>query len=111
MIGRCWHWGRWAFALVVCAVVPFPPAARGETVTLRNNVKLEGAVGEIDSLNTNPLVTPPTVKSILFVDNDLSRTFFGANQRAAVAEHATTVVPVRITVPQQVAKTGHEIYS
>ena len=103
--------GRIAWALAL-ATSCFPPAAVwGEVVTLKNNVRLEGSVGEIDSLNTNPLITPPAFKAIVFVDDDLRRIFVGSNQLAAAPAASSSMPQRRIMVPQRVAKTGAQIFS
>lgn len=111
MNGRYWRQGRVATALVLCSLLAMPASVWGETVTLKNNVRLEGSVGEIDGLNTNPLVTPSAVKSIVFVDDDLRRVFFGANQLATAPAASAASRMERIPVPQRVAKTGHQIFS
>jgi hypothetical protein len=106
-----WRPAKALIAVGLAVVLSFAGPASGEVVTLKNNVQLEGAVGTIDSLNPNPLVTPSAVKSILFADDDLRRTFFGSNQLAAKPAESPAVRVERIPIPQRVAKNGNQIFS
>jgi pimeloyl-ACP methyl ester carboxylesterase len=93
----------------IAALLFLPALARAETVKLKNGMELEGAAGSIASLNQNPLITPPDVKLIRFVNDELRRIFFGNNQLAAVGESAGRIAQVRIPVEQRVAIAGRPI--
>ena len=111
MNSRCWPPGRIAWTLALAVLFGSQASAWGEVVTLKNNVRLEGSVGEVAALNANPLVAQPTVKAIVFVDDDLRRVFVGSNQLAAAPAASPASPLIRITVPQRVAKSGNQIFS
>lgn len=91
----------------------FPPSAHATVVTLRNGMKVEGKIGKISGLAQDP--AKPTGKAgevdvtqIVFLDDDLRRTFFPSKQVAALAE-SEPGGEERIVVPQRVPRTGRRI--
>jgi len=84
-----------------------PPAARAEIVTLKDGMQFEGRVGKISSLGEDPLSPQGAsgqikVKQIVFVDDDLRRTFFSSIQTLSIVPSQTNLE--RILIDQRVAK-------
>jgi pimeloyl-ACP methyl ester carboxylesterase len=79
----------------------------------KNGMQIEGVVGQIVAMNVNPLNPPPAhgVKSIILVDDDLRRIFFGMNQLAAPPAPSVGTAVVKIAVNQRVCRNGKQIYS
>ena len=79
------------------------PFARAEIVTLRNGQKLEGRLGRIHSLADDPYNPSGgggeiKVKQIVFLDDDLRRTYFSSKQiQPPLAESG--LVGERIAIP------------
>lgn len=81
--------------------------ARADIVTLKNGMQFEGVVGKIGSLGEDPLNPQGAageikVRQIVFVDDDLRRTFFSQIQVQAVVPSQQNMEKIR--VEQRVAK-------
>jgi pimeloyl-ACP methyl ester carboxylesterase/tetratricopeptide (TPR) repeat protein len=111
MTGHFWRFLTAALALSLIASIGPQAAVRGEVVTLKNNVRLEGSVGQIAALNQNPMAARPSTESIIFVDDDLRRVFVGFNQLAAAPAAGVGTSLIQIKLPQRVAASGNQIYS
>ena len=81
--------------------------ARADIVTLKNGMQFEGVIGKIGSLGEDPLNPQGAagqikVRQIVFVDDDLRRTFFSQIQVQAVVPSQQNLEKIR--VEQRVAK-------
>ncbi len=86
--------------------------AWGEIVTLKNGMQFEGRVGKISSLGEDPLnpggaVGGIKVKQIVFVDDDLRRTFFSSIQTQSVVPSQTNYE--RIKIDKRVARGSRRV--
>jgi pimeloyl-ACP methyl ester carboxylesterase len=103
-------------ALVALLLVLLPGAeyggARGEVVTLRNGLRLEGAVTELGGIAENPLkpksTGPVPVKKVVMLDDDLRRVFFPQRQIASLAA-SEGGGQERILLNQRVAREGRRL--
>lgn len=86
----------------------FTPLA-ADVVTLKNGLQFEGRVGKIASLGANPLSSAGEVQvqQIVFVDDDLRRTFFASRQVQAVVPQQTS--QERIRIDQRVAGSARRV--
>ncbi len=103
------------FLLTLCAAwLCFPAMSWGTIVELKNGMRLEGAVGKIASMSDDPLKTPTAGavdnELIVFVDNDLKRTFVSTYQVQDVQEAAPTPVE-RVKIDQRVATSGRSVHA
>ena len=69
-------------ALIAGACIVCVPTARGETVTMKNGMTLEGSLAPLLSIGGDPLKPATDVQRIVLIDNQLTRTFVGRNQVA-----------------------------
>ncbi|MBW3598002.1 MAG: peptidase [Planctomycetes bacterium] len=100
-----------------CAVlVLLAPTARGEVVTLKNGLHLEGSLGKIAELGANPLEGenpggPVDVKKIVLIDDGLRRVFISSNLIAPPIDPAVrNLVKLRFD-DQRVATSGRRVAS
>jgi predicted esterase len=88
-----------------------PGGVWAEVVTLRNGMQFEGSVGKIASLGEDPLNPrgggAVKAKQIVFVDDDLRRTFFSQIQTQSVIPKQTPLE--RIRIEQRVAKGNRRV--
>jgi len=94
--------------LVICLAAP----AMADIATLKNGMQFEGSIGKIGSLGEDPLSPQSTagqvkVRQIVFVDDQLRRTFFSQIQVQAVVPSQLNLEKIRIY--QQVAKGNRRI--
>jgi len=94
-------------AILLAAAAWLTTAAKADIATLKNGMQFEGSIGKIGSLGEDPLNPQSSagqvkVRQIVFVDDDLRRTFFSQIQVQAVAPSQTNVEKIRIE--QRVAK-------
>jgi hypothetical protein len=94
-----------AGAYIVCA-----PISRGETVTMKNGMTLEGSLAPLLKIGGDPLNPGADVQRIVLIDNQLTRTFVGRNQVLKIDTPAPTSME-RIKVEQRVATHGRPIGS
>ncbi|GAA4424510.1 alpha/beta hydrolase-fold protein [Bremerella cremea] len=91
-----------------------PVVAMATIVELKNGMRLEGSVGKIASMSDDPLKTPTAGavdnQLIVFVDNDLKRTFVSTYQVQDVQEAASTPVE-RVKIDQRVASSGRTVHA
>lgn len=103
-----WLWG------VVCLLV-MPAGLRGEIITLKNGMQLQGALTRVQSLNQNPLLKlggggNVDVRKIVLVDDDLRRTFVSSNNvRTDGLAAEEDVSLVRIALDKPVARNARRI--
>ncbi len=90
-------------------------AAWADSLVMRDGRVLEGSLVTVAGLAENPLKTKagdaPSLKTILMVDNNLTRTFVSKNQSLKMQEgnEKQPLSPVKIQIPQHVAVTGFHI--
>jgi predicted esterase len=106
---RAWRASGWVAlfsALFLAAEV-----ATGDTVTLKNGMTLDGSPSTISSLKSDPLsgAGETSVKQILIVDNQLTRTFVPTKQIAREFGKPPAVSTERITLFQHVPAAGQQI--
>jgi predicted esterase len=94
--------------LVVCVAAP----TWADVATLKNGMQFEGSIGKIGSLGEDPLSPQSTagqvkVRQIVFVDDQLRRTFFSQIQVQAVVPSQLNLEKIRID--QRVAKGNRRI--
>ncbi|HTU26717.1 MAG TPA: peptidase [Pirellulales bacterium] len=80
--------------------------ARAEQLRMRDDRLLEGVLGRVSGLADNPNVTKPSeaaTPQILFLDDNLRRTFFHSSQVRQAEEGKQRLVPQKIIIPQRVA--------
>src|SRR5688572_258841 len=88
--------------------------ARAESLTLKDGRVISGKLGTVASLAENPFAqaagkaTNPGVRTIVFTDDDLRRTFVSKSLVTKVDQDAGNVVE-KIHIPQRVAQTGLRI--
>lgn len=102
MRGRIW-WGPLA-SWVSLAIVGM--SAQADTITLRNGIQVRGSVGKIASIHENPLTpnSDPTAPTpVVFVDDQLRRTYFPGRQVRADGYVAENPVYERIRIEKRVA--------
>lgn len=92
---------------IVVLLVAWTIAAQADIATLKNGMQFEGSIGKIGSLGEDPLNPQSTagqvkVRQIVFVDDDLRRTFFSQIQVQSVVPNQTNVEKIRLE--QRVAK-------
>lgn len=94
---------------LVFAALPISVSA--DVITLKNGMQLEGSVGRVKSLNQNPLLEfkggggNVAVRKIVFVDDDLRRTFVSSNNvRAGGVAVDGKVSKEKITISKPVAR-------
>ncbi len=102
-----------AFSTVVVAVVAavFTVVASGlplraDTITLRNGMQVRGSVGKISSIHENPLTPnadPTAPTPVVFVDDQLRRTYFPNRQVRADGYVAENPVYERIRIEKRTA--------
>jgi predicted esterase len=104
--------GSWILVSLVCAAFGASISATvwGETFTLKNGLTLEGTPGKIGSIGADPLkaIGATDLKQIVLIDNQLTRTFVGTNQIAAVAERPPAIGE-KFLIQQRVAVAGRTI--
>ena len=103
IVGRACYVGFACLGLLSSAL----PSARAEIATLKNGMQFEGRVGKISSMGEDPLnpqgrAGQIKVKQIVFVDDDLRRTFFSSIQTQSVVPSQTNFE--RILIEQRLAK-------
>ena len=86
--------------------------AEADIATLKNGMQYEGVIGKIGSLGEDPLNPQSTagqvkVRQIVFVDDELRRTFFSQIQVQAVVPSQLNLEKIRIE--QRVAKGNRRI--
>ena len=77
-----------------------------DTITLRNGMQVRGSVGKIASIHENPLSTnsdPAAPTPVVFVDDQLRRTYFPSKQVRADGFVAENPVVERIRINKRVA--------
>jgi predicted esterase len=96
--------GRLVVGLALFAVAT---SARAETFTLKNGLMVSGTPGKISSIGADPLKTvgATDLKQVFLIDNQLTRTFFGTNQVAAIAT-PPPVTAEKFLIQQRVAVAG-----
>ena len=80
--------------------------ADADTITLRNGIQVRGSVGKIASIHENPLTpnSDPTAPTpVVFVDDQLRRTYFPGRQVRADGYVAENPVYERIRIEKRVA--------
>ncbi len=87
-------------------------AADADIATLKNGMQFEGNIGKIGSLGEDPLNPQSAagqvkVRQIVFVDDDLRRTFFSQIQLQSAVPSQTNVEKIRIE--QRVAKGSRRV--
>lgn len=92
---------------VVLALLASAVSAHADTFTLKNGLIIEGTPGKIGSIGADPLkaVGATDLKQIVLVDNQLTRTFFGTNQVAAISSGAPKPAE-KFLIQQRVAAAG-----
>ena len=102
--GICW------LAFFCVMILTRPPTMRGEVITLKNGLQLQGRLARVSSLNQNPLVAAKSegnvdVSKIVLVDDDLRRTFVSSNQVRidGIVADADLVV-AKLSIPKRVAQ-------
>ncbi|MFO0872213.1 MAG: PHB depolymerase family esterase [Pirellulales bacterium] len=78
----------------------------GDTITLRNGMQVRGSVGKIASIHENPLSAnsdPTAPTPVVFVDDQLRRTYFPGRQVRADGFVAENPVVERIRIGKRVA--------
>lgn len=95
-------------AALIAALVAGTAAA--ETLILKDGRTLDGKLGKVGGMAENPLAMAaagagPIVRPIVFVDDDLRRTFLPMFYVSEVQQQNAGAVE-RIRIPQQVAETG-----
>ena len=104
-----WHG---AFVLSLALVITYLTVsslecAQAEIATLKNGMQFEGRIGKISSLGEDPLNPGGAsgaikTKQVVFVDDDLRRTFFSSIQTQSVVPSQTNYE--RITIDKRVAR-------
>ena len=96
--------------LLALAILASAVSAHADTFTLKNGLIVEGTPGKISSIGADPLkaVGATDIKQIVLVDNQLTRTFFGTNQVAAVAV-PPPVTAEKFLIQQRVAVAGGSV--
>ncbi|NLF73517.1 MAG: tetratricopeptide repeat protein [Candidatus Anammoximicrobium sp.] len=92
---------------ILLAAAWWTAAAEADVATLRNGMQFEGSIGKIGSLGEDPLNPQSSagqvkVRQIVFVDDNLRRTFFSQIQTQAIVPGQANVEKIR--VEQRVAK-------
>ena len=90
----------------VAAVAAANRAATADTITLRNGLQVRGSVGKIASIHENPLTPnadPTAPTPVVFVDDQLRRTYFPGRQVRADGYVAENPVYERIRIEKRVA--------
>jgi predicted esterase len=89
----------------------FAAVAKGDTVTLKNGMILDGSPSTIGSVSADPLkgVGNTDLKQILLVDNQLSRTFVPTRQLAKEFGKSPAVGQERIPLFQRIPASGQVI--
>jgi len=91
-----------------------PALVQATIVELKNGLRLEGSVGKISSMSDDPLKKPTAgavdVQLVVFVDDDLKRTFFSSYAVQDVQEAAPTPTE-RIKIDQWVAESGRQVHA
>lgn len=104
-----------AVQTLLACLVPFllPGLAAGETIVLKNGMRLEGTIGSVQGMR-NPVPgafgakgDSSNIMSVVVVDDGLRRTFVPALQVTAVPAGAKK--EIRIEVDQRVADTGFAV--
>jgi predicted esterase len=105
-------WTPVSWTAIFLAVAALVPAARAETVTLKNGLRLEGSPGNISTIGGDPLAAAGAggvkVKQIVILDDQLRRMFVGTNQVVAMTP-TTGSTTERILIPQRVSFSGRAI--
>ncbi|HIA19145.1 MAG TPA: peptidase [Planctomycetaceae bacterium] len=103
----------WMIALMLCAAVA-TNTALGAIYTLKNNVQVEGVPGKISSLGVDPLKSngggAASPKLILFVDDNIRRTFFSFYQFQSQVPSPEASLE-KIVIRQRVAQGGKRLAS
>ncbi len=95
------------FILAAAAMTALSPRQLGaEIATLKNGMQFEGRPGKIASLGEDPLnpqgkAGEVKIKQIVFIDDDLRRTFFSSIQTSSMVPQQTSLE--RIKIEQRVA--------
>ncbi len=102
-----------AVGCLVIGLLFLPAASQAAEVTLKNGVRVEGALGKIGAMGESPLAAETgagevDVRLVVLVDDDLRRTFFSTYQVQELASPAPTPRE-RILVRQRVASSGKRI--
>ncbi len=90
-------------------------AASGQVLTLKNGIQLKGEIGKLQSLNQNPLLELKgggnvDVRKIVFVDNDLWRTFVSSNNvRTDGLAAGDDLNFTRIQIDKKIARSARRI--
>jgi predicted esterase len=100
--------------IAACAVAALP--ASGEAVTLTNNMRVEGKLGNIAKIVQNPLEAATGAEDdgrrpIVLIDDDLRRVFFYRGQIRVMADAGSAASHERITIEQRVASGKRRIGS
>lgn len=95
-----------------CVLTYLPDRMLAAVVTLENGIQYVGAVGKIAALGEDPNKPKPSgnvpVKSIVFIDNGLTRTFISSKQMRALSEADTRTIE-RVPVHKNVYQGSREI--
>ena len=102
-----------AFVVGFCTLAALVVAdgAWAETVTLSDGRDLTGRINTIAGVAENPNAPAANVRSILLVDNGLTRTFVSKRQIAPIALQPAKEARVTIRIKQRVARSGSRIGS
>jgi predicted esterase len=95
-----------AVIATIAAVAAANRAATADTITLRNGLQVRGSVGKIASIHENPLTPnadPTAPTPVVFVDDQLRRTYFPGRQVRADGYVAENPVYERIRIEKRVA--------
>jgi predicted esterase len=95
-----------AMIATIAAVAAANRAAMADTITLRNGLQVRGSVGKIASIHENPLTPnadPTAPTPVVFVDDQLRRTYFPGRQVRADGYVAENPVYERIRIEKRVA--------
>ncbi|ADB17703.1 peptidase-like protein [Pirellula staleyi DSM 6068] len=108
-----WIACRWLMVCAMIALLLRPAPAMGEVLTLKNGTQLEGVLGKIASLGSDPLKSEGSgeikLKRVIVVDDELRRVFVGTHQVAVEPAPSPATGFERIKIPQRVAIAGRSI--
>ncbi|MFO0904182.1 MAG: peptidase [Pirellulales bacterium] len=95
--------------LLGCVASPFPVVA--DTLTLRNGMQVRGAVAKVASLHENPnsSADPTAPTPVVFVDDQLRRTYFPSRQVRADGYVSENLQVEKIRIPKRVANGNKRI--
>lgn len=108
--------GMRAFIVGLFVLLPVVAShvAHGEILVLKDGRSIEGKLGTVASLAENPLqiaagkATNPAVRTIVFTDDNLRRTFVSKSLVTKMEQDGNKIFE-KINIPQRVAQTGLRI--